>query len=141
MSDSVVTVICFSSWRWFLKLSCKERPAGRLLTFVPGHVETCIPAITARHSLLPASSPASLSAHLTMRFPSREQYGVPTFRYEKCAGLGACFRPGSPLATETQSQSVSPASIPFWFKRTNHFRLLCITIFITDSDIFTLPAI
>ena len=34
-------------------------------------VITCIPAITARPSLLPASSPTSLSAHLAVRFPPK----------------------------------------------------------------------
>lgn len=29
----------------------------------------------------------------------------------------------------------------FWFKRLNHLRLFTVTVFIADSDIFTLPAI
>jgi len=37
--------------------------------------------------------------------------------------------------------NVSPTSNTFWFKRISRFRLSTLTIFITDSDIFTLPAI
>ncbi len=35
----------------------------------------------------------------------------------------------------------SPAPSAFWRKPINHFGLLYLTIFITDSRIFTLPAI
>ena len=42
---------------------------------------------------------------------------------------------------ETQKSDVSPASNTFWFKRLNHLRLAPITIFIADSDTFTIPAI
>ncbi len=48
---------------------------------------------------------------LRCTFPNRERYEVPTFRNEKCAGLGACYRPGSLVATETQTIIVSPTSI------------------------------
>ena len=34
-----------------------------------------------------------------------------------------------------------PASIAFWLKRDNHFRLFSITIFITGSNVFTIPTI
>jgi hypothetical protein len=34
-----------------------------------------------------------------------------------------------------------PTSNPVWVKRFNHFRLAHMTIFIADSDIFTIPAI
>ena len=78
---------------------------------------------------------------LRCTFPNRERYEVPTFRNEKYAGLGACYRPGSLVATETQTIIVSPTSNTVWFKRVNHFRLFTFTVFITDSDIFTLPAI
>lgn len=78
---------------------------------------------------------------LRCTFPNRERYEVPTFRNEKCAGLGACYRPGSLVATETQTIIVSPTSNTVWFKRVNHFRLFTFTVFITGSDIFTLPAI
>ena len=78
---------------------------------------------------------------LRCTFPNRERYEVPTFRNEKCAGLGACYRPGSLVATETQTIIVSPTSNIVWFKRVNHFRLFTFTVFITGSDIFTLPAI
>ena len=78
---------------------------------------------------------------LRCTFPNGERYGVPTFRNEKFTGLGACYRPGSLMATETQHEIVSPASSTFWFKRNNHLRLLFVTVFTTASDIFTLPVI
>jgi hypothetical protein len=34
-----------------------------------------------------------------------------------------------------------PVSVAFWLKRNNHFRLFDVTTFITDSNIFTIPAI
>jgi len=37
------------------KLSCDKRPAGRGLAFAPGNVQPRIRAVTARHSLFPAS--------------------------------------------------------------------------------------
>ena len=78
---------------------------------------------------------------LRRAFPNRERYEVPTFRHEKYTGLGACYRPGSLMTTETQIMIVPPASCTVWFKRINHFRLFRFTVFITDSDIFTLPVI
>lgn len=35
----------------------------------------------------------------------------------------------------------TPASITFLVKRINHFRLFALTIFTTDSHVFTLPTI
>ena len=60
---------------------------------------------------------------------------------EKYDGLGACYRPGSVWTTRTQALSVLPASNTVLDKRDNHLRLLQFTVFITDSDIFTLPSI
>jgi len=74
---------------------------------------------------------------LRCTFPKRERYEVPTFRNEKCAGLGACYRPGSLVATETHVIIVSPTSSTVWFKRDNHFRLFRFTVFIAGSDTFT----
>ena len=50
-----VVIICFPSLQGFSNLSCKERPVGRGLTFVPSTVSTCIRLITSRHSLFPTS--------------------------------------------------------------------------------------
>lgn len=47
-------------------------------------------------------------------FPEGKQYEVPTFRKEKCSGLGACYRPGRLVATETHTIIVSPASCTVW---------------------------
>jgi hypothetical protein len=69
--------------------------------------------------------------------------GIPGFHVPlpKSAGLGACCRPGGLMATRAQKLMTLPTSIPVWVKRFNHFRLAYMTIFIADSDTFTLPAI
>ncbi len=133
-------VICLSSCRRFVKLSCDERPVGRGLTFVPGDVETRIHAITAWHSLLPTSqtgtpigSPCGLLS-LAGEIPG---FHVPL---QKSAGLGACCRPGGVSVTRAQKLRTLPTSSTFWFKRLNPLRLFEMTIFNADSDIFTIPA-
>ncbi len=128
-TDAVRVVICLSSCRRFVKLSCDERPVGRGLTFVPGNVETRIHAITARHSLLPTSQTG---------IPMGSPYGllslageIPGFHVplQKSAGLGACCRPGGVLVTIAQKLTTLPTSSTFWFKRVNPLRLLMMTIF------------
>ncbi len=41
---------------------------------------------------------------------------------------------------ETPQAMTLPTSSTVWFKRANHFRLSAFTVFIADSDAFTLPA-
>ncbi len=139
-TDSVRVVICLPSYGRFSKLSCDERPVGRGLTFVPGDVETRIRAITTRRSLLPTSqagtpmgSPCG-SLSLAGEVPG---FHVPL---QKSAGLGACCRPGGISVTRAQKLRTLPTSSTFWFKRFNTLRLFDMTIFITGSDVFTIPA-
>ncbi len=139
-TDTARVVICLSSYGRFSKLSCNERPVGRGLTFVPGNVETRIRTITARHSLFPTSQ-----AGIPMGAPcgSLSRAGeIPGFHVplQKSAGLGACCRPGGVSVTRAQKLTTLPTSSTFWFKRVNPLRLFDMTIFITGSDIFTLPA-
>jgi len=42
---------------------------------------------------------------------------------------------------KAQKTNAIPTSLPFWFKRKSHFRLLLITIFISDSHVFSIPTI
>jgi len=42
---------------------------------------------------------------------------------------------------ERNYQTLFPPPVPFWFKRSSHFRLFYMTIFIADSNVFTLPTI
>jgi hypothetical protein len=69
--------------------------------------------------------------------------GIPGFHVplQKSAGLGACCQPGGFLVTRAQKRMTLPASNPVWVKRFNPFRLAYMTIFIADSDPFTVPAI
>jgi hypothetical protein len=59
----------------------------------------------------------------------------------KYAGLGACYRPEGVRVTKTQPINVLPAFITVLVKRESHFRLSFMTVFIADSDVFTIPAI
>lgn len=51
------------------------------------------------------------------------------FRLQKCAGLGACYRPEGVWVTNAHYTNAFPAFVTFWFKRKSHFRLLDLTIF------------
>jgi hypothetical protein len=50
-----IVIICFSFVTGFSNFSCKERPIGRGLTFVPSTISTYIRLITSRHLLFPIS--------------------------------------------------------------------------------------
>ena len=96
--------ICLPPLRWFSKLSCRDRPVGRGLTFVPGDVQTRIRLITRRHSLLPTSQARTPigSPHGSLSLASEggiQGFHVPFLKY---AGLGACCRPGSLWVTRRQ---------------------------------------
>ena len=110
---------------------------------MPGDVKTRIHAVTARRSLLPTSQTRTAlgapSDTLSQpRLGAVRGFHVP---FEKYAGVGAGYRPGSAWATRTQTIDVLPASNTFLVKRGNHLRLFTFTVFIADSDLFTLPAI
>jgi len=108
---------------------------------VPGDVATRIRAITARHSLLPTShTRTAMGRFYNLLSPKGtiRGFNVPPVKY---AGLGACFRPEGVWVTKTQRKSVLPTFITILVKRESHFRLLSVTVFIADSDFFTIPAI
>ena len=137
------TVICFPSSSGFYQHSRNEAPVRRGLTFVPGDVQTHIRGITPRHSLLPTSQTRTTigepHSSLSRQTPGVVRgFHVPLEKYD---GLDACYRPGSVWTTRTQALSVLPASNTVLDKRDNHLRLSQFTVFITDSDIFTLPSI
>ena len=112
---SAPVVICFSSCCRFSRLSCDERPVGRGRTFVPSD-DTRIPTVTVGHSLFPTSQTrTALGAPSDTLSQSRlgtvRGFHVP---FEKYAGGGADYRPGSVWTTRTQTIDVLPASTPFW---------------------------
>ena len=83
---------------------------------MPGDVKTRIHAVTARRSLLPTSQTRTAlgapSDTLSQpRLGAVRGFHVP---FEKYAGVGAGYRPGSAWATRTQTIDVLPASNTFW---------------------------
>jgi len=83
---------------------------------VPGDVKTRIHAVTARPSLLPTSQTRTAmggpDGTLSQpRLGAIRGFHVP---FEKYAGLGAGYRPGSVWTTRTQTIDVLPASNTFW---------------------------
>ena len=97
INGRAVVAICLPSCWQFFMLSRNEAPVGRGLTFVPGNVKTRIRLITRRHSLLPTSQTCTPmgSPHDSLSLAS--EGGIRGFHvpFLKCAGLGACCRPGS----------------------------------------------
>ena len=91
--------------------------------------------------LLLNPTPALPWADFAACCPRREQYGFATFRLQKYAGLGACLRPGGVWVTKAHGRRAVPTSITVWLKRTSHFRSFQLTIFIADSNVFTIPTI
>jgi hypothetical protein len=116
-SDSTAAlVICLSSFKRFSRLSRDERPVGRRPTCVSGNVQTRIRPVTGRPSLLPTSQTRSAmgAPHGALSRPEgRTRYGVSTFRYEKYAGLGVCYRPGSRGPRQRGNKTLLPPPIPF----------------------------
>jgi hypothetical protein len=88
--------------RRFCLFSCRERPVGRGLTFVPGDVETRIRLITRRPSLFPTSQArTSIGSPCGSRSLTGEIRGFHVSLL-KFVGLGTCCRPGSVLTTRWQ---------------------------------------
>ena len=87
--------------------------------------------------------PAPPWAHLTARCPEcfRSDTGFPRSAKRSTARVGAGYRPRSAQATRRHEGHRPPTPSAFWRQPINHFGWLDLTIFITDSRTFTLPAI
>ncbi len=121
-------------------LSRNEAPVGRGLTFVPGNVQTRIRLITRRHSLLPTSQARTPvgSPHGSLSLAS--EGGIQGFHVSllKYAGLGACCRPGSSWIT--RRHRYCKTNLPLPWSLSASLAPSAVTIFITDSRMFTIPA-
>ncbi len=119
-------------------LSRDEAPVGRGRAFVPGNVQTRIHLITRRHSLLPTSQArtplGSPCGSLSLASEGGDT-GFPRSASE-VRGVRCLLSTGesvdhevAPLRPTSHSHR---AYQPLW--------LLAVTIFITDSRMFTIPA-
>jgi len=68
-------------------------------------------------------------------------YGVSTFRFPEYIGLGIRYRPETQRLRTSELAAPGPGHPPFWFMPVNLFGMSRVTIFITDSHMFTIPII
>ena len=126
--------------RYETELTCHaglpERHCKRMLFSL-----TLYPCRYARHLHLPHPFSVLPSAYLTACFPLQGQYRLNAFRFvEYCWVRYLLSTVGSVIHDRNLIISCS-WPIAFWLKPISHFGLLCITIFITSSHVFTIPAI
>jgi hypothetical protein len=101
-----------------------------------------IPSITAGHSLFPRScARTAMGRPCGLLSPKGAIRGfhVPLAEVRRVRCLLLTGRPVGHESAWWKRQFPSP--LPFWFKRSSHFRLFYITIFSAGSDIFTIPTI
>ena len=90
------------------------------------------------------SVPPTRRLPLRFAFPPnhpREVYGVSTFRLFEYIGLGVRSRPVAHRLRTGELAAPVPDHVPFWFMPINLFGMFAVTIFITDSHLFTIPII
>jgi len=88
---------------------------------------------------LPALPTVHLTAHLLIRFPFEQQYGLTAFPICHTTGLGSAFSPIA-LWRRIPNHDWNNRLRTFWFKPISSFGLSILTAFISSSHLLPIPA-